>query len=86
MELLTEKMNSTFLQLLSHFTSDHRFPASPAFQATFMQEAIASASQWVLCMDQIIDSPGFSSFSDETIKILLHATYIIKTNISSVLI
>jgi stage III sporulation protein SpoIIIAA len=77
MELLTEKMNCTFSQLLSHFNSDQRLPRLPPLllsKRPFRSEAIDNASQWASCVDHIIESPGFSSFSDETIKILHHAT------------
>jgi len=77
MEVLTEEMNCTFLQLLSHFTSYLRFPRLPPLllsKRPLCSEAIAGASMWVLYMEKIIDSPGFSSFSDETINLLLHAT------------
>jgi stage III sporulation protein SpoIIIAA len=77
MELLTKKMNCKFSQLLSHFTSDQRFPRLPPLllaKRPFRSEALDNASQWASCMDHIIESPGFSSFSDETIKILHHAT------------
>lgn len=77
MELLTNKINCTFMQLLSHFPSHHRFSRLPPMllaKRPLCSEAIDNASTWTSCMDHYIESPRVSSLSKETVEILHRAT------------
>jgi stage III sporulation protein SpoIIIAA len=81
MELVTGNMNSTFLQVLSHFTSTHRYPKLPSLRLSkrpLTDEVIANASQWAFCIHQLTEAPGLL-LCDEEAKILCCASEIRST-------